>query len=263
MGLHVLKEGAQGNKNQRQRTKGELRLGPVKIVRKYVPFFLFFFGRMSFFSLFFFFFFFLDNSWAQKLVISFWKIRGCVHHLEKMSGALWGKVWGFFLGAQNISWKIVLLSQKFQKYKISPAKKLGPTWFRVSLCNCRVPSKKEKQKPKEKRYTHTHTFFGRDRRYAREAIGRFGGAFSFWRRNAKKSMCAFKKLTFAQQKLNYRISVFRNGKKGPRIRPGIFSVAATRLSWQFVSRKRNWNAKVAWEEKLYVLYNTIWYNIII
>ena len=58
MGLHVLKEGAQGNKNQRQRTKGELRLGPVKIVRKYVPFFLFFFGRMSFFSLFFFFFFF-------------------------------------------------------------------------------------------------------------------------------------------------------------------------------------------------------------
>ena len=62
MGLHVLKEGAQGNKNQRQRTKGELRLGPVKIVRKYVPFFLFFFWSYVFFLIIFFFFFFLDNS---------------------------------------------------------------------------------------------------------------------------------------------------------------------------------------------------------
>ena len=58
MGLHVLKEGAQGNKNQRQRTKGELRLGPVKIVRKYVPFFLFFFLVVCLFSHYFFFFFF-------------------------------------------------------------------------------------------------------------------------------------------------------------------------------------------------------------
>ena len=50
-------------------------------------------------------------------------------------------------------------------------------------------------------------------------------------------------------------------KKGRAVRPGIFILLPRQESVDSSFLESvNWNAKVAWEEKLYVLYNTIWYN---
>lgn len=89
MGLQVLKEGAQGNKNQRQRTKGELRLGPVKIVRKYVP--LFFFLVVSFSHFFFFFLVIAElKNWlsaSEKSAAACTTWKKCLGHSGEKFGA--------------------------------------------------------------------------------------------------------------------------------------------------------------------------------
>ena len=268
--------GSEGNKNQRQRSKGEVAIRPCKN------------SKEIFFSIFFFSLFFSGNSWAQKLVISFWKIRGCVAPPGKNvwgtpnGGGGGGGGRGESLGANSFffslggTWgrgvgkhrTIHGRSQKFQKYKISPAKKLGPTHGLAFRCVSKVPasrpkrrSKNQRERKKERTRTHIHTDVSEVGKIlkvcAREAIGGLclmeNTRSAFFNNKGEKTpvweriwTCAFKKLAFAQQKkVEFRFSFFffffllENGKRGPRGTSWyLHSVAATRVGWQFVSRKR-------------------------
>lgn len=103
----------------------------------------------------------------------------------------------------------IFLPQKIQKYKISPAKKAGPSSFRVSR-RARLPLRKNRRYGDGKGRRSEGSCEKNDRKAF--------GVESDWRSTKNSKSRARSKLLFAQKKERQRKVIRPTGKKG-RVRP--------------------------------------------